>query len=74
MKFQSNCNCNRLHLHVINPMSGLILVNAVCMQVKIVRLLKGKLQETSAAAKEGMYATLSYKGSKSVSPLYMGYP
>ena len=22
MKFQSNCNCNRLHLHVIDPMSG----------------------------------------------------
>ena len=22
MKFQSNCNCNRLHLHVIDPNSG----------------------------------------------------
>ena len=21
MKFQSNCNCNRLHLHVIDPNS-----------------------------------------------------
>ena len=25
MKFQSNCNCNRLHLHVIDPMSAPIL-------------------------------------------------
>ena len=22
MKFQSNCNCNRLHLYVIDPNSG----------------------------------------------------
>ena len=24
MKFQSNCNCNRLHLHVIDPNSDII--------------------------------------------------
>ena len=37
MKFQSNCNCNRLHLHVIDPNSDKRQIIATCANV--IRLL-----------------------------------
>ena len=37
MKFQSSCNCNQLHLHVINPNSGSIFTICLFIEPEIRR-------------------------------------
>ena len=57
MKFQSNCICNRLHLHVIDPMSVLHGAH-ICMNLLNKLRTRAKMRNnTGARALDSISAT-----------------